>query len=53
MGVILEITQGEARDFPLQVSNPDGTAAVQFLNTDVLTCNVWQGNNETPALSPP
>ena len=52
MGLSLEITQGASRDFPFQVSNPDGTAATQFLNTDTLFCTVWQGQNETPVLSP-
>ncbi len=52
MGLTLEITQGASRDFPLQVSNPDGTPATQFLNTDTLTASVWQGQNETPVLTP-
>jgi hypothetical protein len=52
MGLTLEITQGAARDFPFQVSNPDGTAATQFLNTDTLTASVWQGTNETALLNP-
>ena len=52
MGLSLEITQGTARDFPLQINNPDGTAATQFVNTDTLTASVWQGQNETPVLTP-
>jgi len=52
MGLTLEINQGASRDFPLQVSNPDGTPATQFLNTDTLLTNVWQGTNETALDNP-
>jgi len=52
MGLTLEITQGAARDFPLQVFNADGTPATTFVNTDTLACSVWQGQNETPVLTP-
>ena len=52
MAIALEITQGTARDFPFQVTNPDGTAATQFLNTDVLTASVWAGSNEAALLTP-
>ncbi len=53
MGISLEIYQGASRDFPLQISNPDGTAATSiFLGTDVLTASVWAGANETPLLTP-
>jgi len=52
MGLSLSITQGAARDFPCQIYNPDGTPATQFLNTDTLNCVVWQGQNETPVLTP-
>ncbi len=53
MGISLELTQGTARDFPFQVQNPDGTVPIGvFLSSDVLTANVWAGNNETPLLSP-
>ena len=53
MGISLEIVQGTARDFPFQVQNPDGTVPTGiFLSTDVLTASVWQGQNETPVLTP-
>ena len=52
MGISLEIVQGTSRDFPLQITNPDGTAASQFLNTDTLASSVWQGTNETALLTP-
>src|SRR5271157_524610 len=53
MGISLEIVQGTARDFPFQVQNPDGTVPTSiFLGTDVLTASVWQGQNETPVLTP-
>jgi hypothetical protein len=52
MGIALELTQGTARDFPFQITNPDGTAASQFLNTDTLTASVWAGANEAALLTP-
>ena len=52
MSISLELTQGTARDFPFQITNPDGTAATQFLNTDVLTASVWAGSNEAALLTP-
>ncbi len=52
MGLTLEITQGASRDYPLQITNPDGSPATQFVNSDVLTASVWQGQNETPVLTP-
>ncbi len=53
MGISLELVQGTARDFPFQVQNPDGTVPTGiFLSTDALTAKVWQGQNETPALTP-
>jgi len=53
MGISLELVQGTARDFPFQVQNPDGTVPTGiFLSTDVLTAQVWQGQNETPVLTP-
>jgi len=53
MGITLELAQGTARDFPLQVVNPDGTIPTGiFLATDVLTASVWAGSNETPLLTP-
>src|SRR5271157_1108817 len=52
MSIALEIVQGTARDFPFQITNPDGTAATQFLNTDVLTASVWAGANEAALLTP-
>lgn len=52
MGLTLELTQGTSADFPFQVVNPDGTPATNFLNSDILTASVWQGQNETPVLTP-
>ncbi len=53
MGEPLELYQGESRDWPQQVLNPDGTPATNiFLATDVLTASVWAGANETPLLTP-
>src|SRR5271157_74082 len=53
MGISLELVQGTARDFPFQVQNPDGTVPTGiFAGTDVLTASVWQGQNETPILTP-
>jgi len=52
MALSLELTQGCSRDFPLQINNPDGTPATNFLNTDTLVCNVWAGANETPVATP-
>ncbi len=53
MAINLELVQGTARDFPFQVQNPDGTIPVGvFLATDTLTATVWQGQNETPVLTP-
>ena len=52
MGLTLQINQGASRDFPCQIYNPDGTPATQFLNTDTLVTNVWQGSNETPLDNP-
>ncbi len=53
MGISLELVQGTARDFPFQVQNPDGTVPTGFFeSTDVLTAQVWQGQNETPVLTP-
>ena len=53
MGLSLEIVQGTAMDFPLQVNNPDGSIPTNvFLPTDTLTCSVWAGSNETPLLTP-
>ena len=53
MAISLELVQGTARDFPFQVTNPDGTIPTSiFLSTDVLTASVWAGSNETPLLTP-
>jgi hypothetical protein len=52
MSIALELTQGTARDFPLQITNPDGTAATQFLNTDTLIGSVWAGANEAVLVNP-
>jgi hypothetical protein len=53
MGISLELVQGTARDFPFQVQNPDGTVPTGiFLSTDTLSATVWQGQNETPVLTP-
>ena len=52
MPLTLELVQGASRDFPLQISNPDGTPATNFLNTDTLTASVWTGANETTILTP-
>ena len=53
MGIALELVQGTARDFPFQVTNPDGTTPTGiFLSTDVLTASVWAGSNEVPLLTP-
>ena len=47
MGIALELTQGTARDFPFQVTNPDGTVPTGiFLSSDVLTASVWAGAND-------
>src|SRR5271165_7509512 len=53
MSIAVEIVQGTARDFPFQVTNPDGTIPTGiFLSTDVLTASVWAGSNEVPLLTP-
>ncbi len=53
MSIALELVQGTSRDFPFQVTNPDGTVpAGIFLGTDVLTASVWAGLNEVPLLTP-
>ena len=53
MAIALELVQGTARDFPFQVTNPDGTTPTGiFLATDVLTASVWAGSNEVPLLTP-
>jgi hypothetical protein len=53
MAISLELVQGTARDFPFQVTNPDGTTPTGiFVGTDVLTAKVWAGSNETPLLTP-
>ena len=53
MGIAVELVQGTARDFPFQVTNPDGTTPTGvFLNTDVLTAKVWAGSNEAALLTP-
>ena len=53
MAIALELVQGTARDFPFQVTNPDGTVPTGiFLSTDVLTASVWAGSNEVPLLTP-
>jgi hypothetical protein len=53
MSIAIELVQGTARDFPFQVTNPDGTTPTGiFLASDVLTAKVWSGSNETPLLTP-
>ena len=53
MAIAVELVQGTARDFPFQVTNPDGTTPTGiFLATDVLTAKIWAGLNEVPLLSP-
>ena len=53
MGISLEIVQGTSRDFPLQITNPDGSIPVGiFQPTDSLSATIWQGANETPLLTP-
>lgn len=53
MSIAVQIVQGTARDFPFQVTNPDGTIPTGiFVNTDVLTASVWAGSNEVPLLTP-
>ena len=53
MSICSELVQGTARDFPFQITNPDGTPATGiFLATDVLTASVWAGSNEVPLLTP-
>src|SRR5208283_2847340 len=53
MSIAVELVQGTARDFPFQVTNPDGTIPTNiFLASDVLTASVWAGSNETPLLTP-
>ena len=53
MSIAVELVQGTARDFPFQVTNPDGTTPTGiFLASDVLTASVWAGSNETPLLTP-
>ena len=53
MSIAVEIMQGTARDFPFQVTNPDGTTPTGiFLITDVLTAKVWAGSNEAALLTP-
>lgn len=52
MGKDLEIVQGTARDFVLQIYNPDGTDATGFLSTDTLTSKVWGGQDQAVLFSP-
>jgi len=53
MSIALELVQGTSRDFPFQVTNPDGTVPTGiFLSTDVLTGSVWAGLNEVPLVTP-
>jgi len=53
MAIALELVQGTSRDFPFQVTNPDGTIPTGvFLSTDVLTASIWAGSNEVPLLTP-
>ncbi|MGZ3299326.1 MAG: hypothetical protein ACXWO1_00630 [Isosphaeraceae bacterium] len=53
MSIAVELVQGTARDFPFQVTNPDGTVPTGiFTVTDVLTAKVWTGSNEVPLLTP-
>jgi len=53
MAIALELVQGTARDFPFQVTNPDGTVPTSiFTGSDVLTSKLWAGSNETPLLTP-
>ena len=53
MSIAIELVQGTARDFPFQVTNPDGTTPTGiFLASDVLTASVWAGSNEVPLLTP-
>lgn len=53
MAIALELVQGTSRDFPFQVTNPDGTVPTGiFLSTDVLTATIWAGLNEVPLLTP-
>jgi hypothetical protein len=53
MSIAVELVQGTARDFPFQITNPDGTVPTGiFTVTDVLTAKVWAGSNEVPLLTP-
>ena len=53
MSIAVQLVQGTARDFPFQVTNPDGTIPTGiFTSTDVLTASVWAGSNEVPLLTP-
>jgi hypothetical protein len=52
MSLALELVQGTARDFPLQVNNADGTPATNFVNSDTLSTTVWLGENQSPLVSP-
>ena len=53
MAIAVELVQGTARDFPFQVTNPDGTVPTGiFVSSDVLTASVWAGSNEVPLLTP-
>ena len=53
MSIAVQLAQGTARDFPFQVTNPDGTVPTGiFLSTDVLTASVWSGLERAPAPDP-
>ena len=53
MSIAVQLMQGTARDFPFQVTNPDGTIPTGiFLTSDVLTAKIWAGSNEAPLVNP-
>ncbi len=48
MSIALELVQGTSRDFPFQITNPDGSIPTGiFLAGDILTASVWAGLNES------
>lgn len=49
--LVLSITSGSSKDFPLQVNNPDGTPNTSFLNTDSFETRVWRGEDTAAILS--
>ncbi len=51
MSIALELVQGTARDFPFQVTNPDGTVPTGIFVGSSLSVSIWAGLNEAPLLT--